>query len=231
MRITVIDTETTGIIPRDFTHLDQCPYMLQLGSVTYDTTTNDVVKTINEIIKIRDDIQIPPEVSSINHITRERCLAEGVDIKDVLNEFNEQLDMSDIIVAHNLEFDINILNYEYMRNDITFNYISKPKEQSYCTMVHGTPLCRITKSNSKGKYYKWPKLEELHYHLFGKSLQNMHDAYNDLIICLRCYLMMNFQVDITDKNENIKRIVDSLISANPPDDENDQVNQSSIPSI
>ena len=61
----------------------------------------------------------------------------------------------------------------------------------------------------------------------------MHDAYNDLIICLRCYLMMNFQVDITDKNEDIntRMIVDSLANNNPPDDKIDQVNQSSLSSI
>ena len=45
--------------------------------------------------------------------------------------------------------------------------------------------------------------------------------------------MMNFQVDITDKNEDIntRMIVDSLANNNPPDDKIDQVNQSSLSSI
>jgi len=211
MRITVIDTETTGIIPKDFTSLTQCPYMLQLGSITYDTDTNDIIRNINKIIQVSDDVVIPPEVSAINRIDKERTMKEGCNIKDVLMEFNEQLTVSDMIVAHNLEFDINILNYEYLRHDIPFEYLKMDKDKSYCTMRHGTPLCRIKKENSKGKYYKWPKLEELHTHLFGRSLQNLHDAYNDLVVCLRCYMFMNFQIDVSEKNYSLKDVLDKLV--------------------
>jgi DNA polymerase III epsilon subunit-like protein len=211
MRITVIDTETTGIIPKDFQHLDECPYMVQIGSITYDTKTSTIVHKINNIIRIDDHINISQEVSDINSITKERCINEGVNIVDILHKINYQFKDSDMIVAHNLEFDINILNYEYMRHDIPFEYLKLNKNMSFCTMSNGTQMCKIKKENSKGHYYKWPKLEELHYHLFGTGLQNLHDAYNDLIICLRCYMFMNFKIDVTNDNEVLKNEIHSLL--------------------
>ena len=211
MKITVIDTETTGVIPRDFQNLNECPYMLQLGSITYDTDSNEIINSINNIIKIPEHVQISKEVTEINSITKEMS-DNGCDIKTILQTFNEHILESDLVVAHNLEFDINILNYEYMRNNIDFNYINHiGKDKSYCTMSNGTTLCKIKKENSRGSYYKWPKLEELHHHLFGKNLKNLHDAYNDLVVCLRCYMYMNFKIDVSDNNHELKTIINGLL--------------------
>lgn len=211
MKITVFDTETTGIIPRDFNKLEECPYMLQLGSITYDTCTHSITKTINEIITIPDHVEIPENVSEINSITKERVINEGVEVTAVLESFNEQIKNSNVVVAHNIDFDINIVNYECMRNDIDFEGLKLNKENTYCTMSKGTSLCKIKKENTKGNYYKWPTLEELHYYLFGKKLTNLHDAYNDLIICLRCYLYMNYKIDIVEKNETLKEQINKLL--------------------
>lgn len=212
MKITIFDTETTGIFPKgDFNDINLCPYMLQLGSITYDTNTNCIVDKINSIIKIPDNIEIPETATEVNNINKERTVKEGVEIGYILDTFNKQLKATDLLVAHNLEFDINIVNYECIRNNIDFEYKNMKKEQLYCTMSHGTQLCKIKKENTKGKYYKWPKLEELHYHLFGQKLTNLHDAYNDLIICLRCYMFMNFKIDVCDKNNDLKQQIENLI--------------------
>ena len=211
MKITVFDTETTGVIPKDFNSLDECPYMLQLGSITYDTSTHMITKTINEIVKIPDHVKIPENVSDINSITHERVNKEGIDVVDVLKSFNEQLQNSNMVVAHNIDFDINIVNYECMRNNIAFEGLKLNKGNSYCTMSKGTVLCKIQKENTKGKYYKWPTLEELHHYLFGKKLKDLHDAYNDLIICLRCYMYMNYMIDITEKNDTLKDQIEKLL--------------------
>ena len=211
MKITVFDTETTGIIPKDFNSLDECPYMLQLGSITYDTSTHMITKTINEIVKIPDHVKIPENVSDINSITHERVNNEGIEVKPLLESFNEQLQNSNMVVAHNIDFDVNIVNYECMRNNIEFEGLKLNKENSYCTMSKGTALCKIQKENTKGKYYKWPTLEELHHYLFGKKLKDLHDAYNDLIICLRCYMYMNYMIDITKKNDTLKDQIEKLL--------------------
>lgn len=214
MKITVFDTETTGVIPRKYNDLNECPYMLQLASITYDTDTHSIIDSINNIIKIQDEVQITKEVSAINSITKERTINEGIDICDALNKFNEQLKNTNLLVAHNAEFDINIINFECMRNNIKNNYYDLGKDKVYCTMSKGTQLCKIIKKNSKGTYYKWPKLEELHNYLFGSIPTNLHDAYNDLLICLRCYMYMNFRIDVIEKNETIKNNILSMINNN-----------------
>ena len=39
----------------------------------------------------------------------------------------------------------------------------------------------------------------------------MHGIPVMLIICLRCFMFMNFKLDITDTNEDLKRIINKLI--------------------
>lgn len=214
MKITVFDTETNGIIPKNYNDISECPYMLQLASITYDTETNTIINTINEIIKISESVTIPEEITKINSIDHTVCQNRGVDISEVLNSFNKQIENSDLLVAHNTEFDINIINHECIRNNIPFSYFNLIKDNKikiYCTMSHGTQLCKIIKQNTKGNYYKWPKLEELHMHLFGKNLKNLHDAYNDLIICLRCYMFMNYKIDVCLHNNIIEEAIQTMI--------------------
>ena len=60
----IFDTETTGFFPKDFKSLDECPYVVQFGSITYDTETNQIISSINEIIKLAKDgklSEIPSE--------------------------------------------------------------------------------------------------------------------------------------------------------------------------
>jgi DNA polymerase III epsilon subunit-like protein len=49
---------------------------------------------------------------------------------------------------------------------------------------------RITNPSSSmpKKYKKFPKLSELHNHLFGYVPENLHNALIDTIVCLRCFL-------------------------------------------
>lgn len=212
MKITVFDTETTGLFPKDFDSIDECPYMLQLGSITYDSTTNTIINKINSIIKIPSNIEIKEEISNLNHITKERTETEGVPIEPILEQFNNQMKSSDVIIGHNLEFDLNVVQYECRRYDIPFAYHDMDKNKFYCTQKEGTKLCKIVRTNRIGKYYKYPKLEELHHYLFGENVKDLHDAYNDTIVCLRCYMFMNYKIDLITKNEEMKTIYSKLLS-------------------
>ncbi|MGB5134457.1 MAG: hypothetical protein WBN89_04710 [Prochlorococcaceae cyanobacterium] len=51
--------------------------------------------------------------------------------------------------------------------------------------VHGIPtaLCQLP-----GRYgYKWPRLNELHRHLFGRGMGAAHNALVDVQACARCF--------------------------------------------
>ena len=138
-------------------------------------------------------IPYPYQIIAVHKITNEVMREVGTPIKLSLDKFNEQLKNTNVLLAHNLDFDMNMVECEYERCDMTITNVSQ--QNKYCTMKEGTNLCKIRTQYG----YKWPKLEELHYHLFGKKLQNLHDAYHDIIVCLRCYMFMNYQIDITEK--------------------------------
>ena len=66
--------------------------------------------------------------------------------------------------------------------------------------------------NKYGKeYLKFPKLNELHMKLFNSSPRNLHNSLNDVLICFRCYYMIEHKVDIVEINEEIKGILIDLI--------------------
>jgi hypothetical protein len=75
----------------------------------------------------------------------------------------------------------------------------------------GTGVCKIQNPrfpNAK-LLYKWPKLSELHQHLFGYIPENLHDANVDVEACLKCYLEMVFV--FMPKYEKEKLLNDNIV--------------------
>lgn len=103
----------------------------------------------------------------------------------------------------------------FMFND-TFN--SRNGISVLCSMEMSKNYCNIlierkSKSNTvpdntvpdvseppkKAQFYKKPpKLEELHEKLFGYKPQNLHDAMVDTFACLRCYLKLQFEIELEE---------------------------------
>ena len=52
-------------------------------------------------------------------------------------------------------------------------------------MMKSTSYCKLPGKNGKG--FKWPKLEELYQVLFGKQMENAHDALADVMACKECF--------------------------------------------
>lgn len=210
MRVLVFDTETSGLIPKKYESINECPYILQLACILVDT---DGSKVINKIDSINEIINAPinkldDKVMEITGLTIEK-VKSGVDIIPILNKFKNMLENNDVLVAHNLEFDLKMIKIEFERNNIDLN----TPRSSYCTMKNSTQICNIEKENSFGKYLKWPTLEELHKHLFPEiCVKNLHDAYVDSILCLRCYLMLNCKLDIYESKEEFRNEINSLIN-------------------
>jgi len=92
----------------------------------------------------------------------------------------------------------------------TQEYLENQQKKYYCTMQMSIYICKLpfnkkttttTKINAgvninprpykvKKITYKFPKLSELHNHLFGFVPENLHDAQVDVETCLRCYKML-----------------------------------------
>jgi DNA polymerase III alpha subunit (gram-positive type) len=173
--IMVADTETTGITNTDV--------IIQMSFVMYNMDSKMVVKEYNEYIKITRDV--PPFITNLTGITKDKLNTVGIPISKCLETFVDYYNSCDLIVGHNIKFDLTKINEELIR-------LKNPPlgtKKTYDTMLIGTNIAKIPKNNYKNQY-KWPKLEELYRHLFNKEPIGLHDSANDIKFTLECYLKM-----------------------------------------
>ena len=179
MKVIIFDVETTGlpkyrnISPKNY---ENWPHIVQFSWIICDNKNTEK----SYIIK-PTDYTIPEESTKIHNISHKYALENGVDIKNIILEFINDCKDS-IMVAHNAEFDTNVILANCYRYGINTNLFNKNK--LVCTMKRTTELCKLP-----GMYgYKYPKLEELHYFLFKeKPNLSMHNSLNDAKITLKCF--------------------------------------------
>ena len=219
MRTLVFDTETTGlsktqIISPSTIHL--WPHVVQFSYIVFDTESNEIVKIKDSIIKVPDGFTITEENAKIHGITTEISLAKGVDLLPVLEEFFADFDTSDHIVGHNVSFDINMIKAELQR--LIMNSSDKKLQEYlttintstkfYCTMQETIELCAIEMKDKYGRpYKKFPKLVELYQKMFGVTPKNLHNSLNDVIVCLRCFIKLKYEIDIVERSEEVKQMI------------------------
>jgi len=178
-----IDTETTGL-PKyaAVDDMEKWPRVVQLAWSLYDTDGNR--ESLNSFIIYPTDFTIPMDSARIHGITTERAKKEGVSLHKVLPQFDADVEKATTIISHNLDFDMPIVNTEFMRCKLETNLL---KKQKFCTMK--TPKiiswCKLPKPSGMG--YKWPALNELHLQLFEMEFTDSHNASADVEACARCY--------------------------------------------
>ena len=119
-----------------------------------------------------------------------------------------------MLVGHNVTFDIKMVKVELLR--LIYNDMSEDKSRKYknnlydlsnfqnvyCTLQNSIELCAIKTLDKFGKEYnKYPKLVELHKYLFHSVPNNLHNSFNDILITLRCYIKMEYDVDLLENCE------------------------------
>ena len=212
MKFITFDTETTGL-PRErwgqIADSSNWPYIIQLSWMLYDNELNRVTKG-NDIIKIDADVNLTPESINVHGITRERCNREGIPIKTAILNFQKALKEADVVIAHNLNFDKRLMMAECHRNGMRHEFYNS--KAYYCTMKNSIDLCKIEAISQKTgeKYFKYPKLTDLHIHLFNTIPEGTHDALVDIIICFRCYYKMIYHEDVAFKNRIIGGMITKL---------------------
>ena len=179
------DTETTGL-PRNMdepvNNSANWPRLVQLAWLLVGGN-GDVVKKKSVVI-YPDGFKIPQEATVVHHITTERACKEGLPLHDVLEEFMQDFKRAEMLVAHNIGFDRNIIGAELYR--MRMSYQDFMKKKSVCTMLSSTNYCKLP--NRYGyEDYKWSKLEELYIKLFGRKFNDAHNALADVIATKECF--------------------------------------------
>lgn len=188
-RYIAFDTETTGT--------NKGARIIQLAWVIYDAD-GKILKEHNYLIK-PVGFEIPKSAISIHKITTERALAEGENIKYVLELFLKDIENNAPVrlIAHNFDFDADKIDHELARINSRkrlSNFLS------FCTMKETINICKIPSKHYKN--YKYPRLIELHTHIFGYKFKNAHDALVDAKITAKCFFKLKENGELSHNIEN-----------------------------
>lgn len=180
----IFDTETTGL-PKNFkapiSDTENWPRCVQIAWQLHDEWGNLVEN--NDFIVIPEGYSIPFESEKVHGISTLLAQKQGVDLKTVLEKFNEAIAKTDFIVGQNIEFDLKIVGSEYFRLQMETDLFNKPILDT-CTETTAT-LCQLP--GGKGGRFKLPTLTELHKHLFQAPFEEAHNATADVEATTRCF--------------------------------------------
>ena len=239
MRVLIFDTETTGLpksknLTPESIHL--WPYIVQFSYIIFDTTTNSIIRISDSIVKLKPYNVISKESTALHGITNDISLAEGIELAKIFKIFFEDVKNVDLLVAHNMSFDISMITAELIRlikgindtaNETTiltsnpntnihiykdyFNTVST-MNNLFCTMQESIQLCNIESKDRAGKtFIKFPKLIELYQKLFNQTPNHLHNSLNDVVVTLRCFIKLKFDKDIIEYNSDVEKMITDLL--------------------
>ena len=179
----IFDTETTGL-PKNFnapvTDSDNWPRLVQIAWQLHDKTGN-LLSAQNHIV-YPDGFTIPFNAEKVHGISTKRAEQEGKPLSEVLNAFADDYQKADVLIGHNVEFDVAIMGAEFHRTKIERGFMEK---ETLCTKLTSVDFVAI--QGGRGGRFKWPTLTELHTKLFGVPFADAHDAAYDVSATAKCF--------------------------------------------
>jgi DNA polymerase-3 subunit epsilon len=152
---------------------------------------SEIVREYQTLVSPQGSFRISQRSTYIHGITQEHAESRGVPVEDMLEVLATDISDVDIVVGHNLAFDIHILASEMVRAGagtppgLLGRLMAMP---SCCTMRTTTRLCNLT---TPWGAPKWPRLVELHRYLFaGDSFDGAHDALADVRATSKCLIKL-----------------------------------------
>jgi DNA polymerase III epsilon subunit-like protein len=199
MAYLVFDTETTGL-PLERSRMSGMRFFDYKQTIKFDTSRivsiawivldDDFVEVSKYYQIIRPTFEIPQSSINIHGISQLKALEEGVEFEDMVKSLSDTLDeypLIKVIIAHNIEFDINVLKSELFRNnhEDLIERLSTIKE--LCTMQAGKLVVQNV---------RFVRLAALYNACTNSVLENAHDALADTRGCAACFrhLALNHRV-------------------------------------
>ena len=174
VKILAFDTETSGLPPKfgeswrqkdilekqlqtnanswTIELLDTWASIIQLGYILYDTENTENIKIFDKYISIPDNIDIDADSLKIHNISREKIYSSNnsVSISMAIQEFIQDAEQADIIIAHNVKFDRLMIISELMkltplnkRDENASVKMMLDNKKFVCTMDETTTICKI----------------------------------------------------------------------------------------
>ena len=190
----VIDLETTGLPDeqakgsggRYFPYTETVKYrnarIVSIAWIILDAELNETRREYHVIKPV--GYTIPEEATRIHGISQEEAIETGLELDDVMRDLYDSICNCKFFVAHNVQFDRNILLSELSRQPSTHALMHKLRfMKTWCTMYKGRDFMKIK---------KMPRLAELHAHCHPAEplMKNAHNALADTEHCAMCYRAM-----------------------------------------
>ena len=162
------------------------------------------VESINEYIRYPEGFTSIP-TTDIHGISFEQAQSKGIPMADIIENCNLGYAIlhCDYVIAHNVMFDVHILQNELYRigDDRAMECAIKLDKikalgRTICTGELGKDLCQLEFKSRSGyvtsgaKRFKMPKLKELHNHLMGAEHDSQHSASGDVLAVMNCLSKM-----------------------------------------
>ena len=172
MKLLFFDTETTGL-PKFCAPATAFPNNYpDIVSIAWCVCTHDQTVLSKEYYLVIPEWDIPQGSIDVHGIT-EQMATHGRTLKYVVEAFLRAFNEADVIVGHNVEFDVNVLHNALKWR---LHMPQRLKKRQFCTMVF---------SRIEGK--KQFTLEELYMSLFGTLPEGTHNAEHDTQITQACF--------------------------------------------
>lgn len=174
----IFDTETSGLF--NFSRPPEAEGQPRLASVAF-IFLDDLLKEKDTHYKLvrPDGWEMPYGASKVNGLTNEMLRTQGIPIRNILDAVEFLFSEGHTFVAHNVDFDMKVLEAEFIRAGREFH-----RPDTFCTMKQTKNICCIP--NAQGRN-KWPKLTEAHEYFFGEAFANAHEALADARACARIF--------------------------------------------
>jgi len=186
----VLDTETTGLITKQAfagTGPDILPRIIQVAWLLFDGDGNQISAQDRYIFQEKP---IPADSIRIHGIDDSSVREKGEAPLAVWNDFIRDVENCTYVVAHNIDFDIPVIEGELKRLNINNVFAGK---RMICTMKQGKTFCKIPAADGNG--FRYPDLEELYKIAFygritDQPLTGLHNACVDAALTAKIFFKM-----------------------------------------
>jgi DNA polymerase III alpha subunit (gram-positive type) len=154
-----------------------------------DDATQETEKAVDKFFPWPEDkSRVSLEAINVNGLTEDYLATKDLSERyDAIDEFYDDMDECDLIVAHNGDFDKRFIIVTAEREGIFRSESWKPMID---TMKTTTDLCKLPPHPGRTGY-KWPKLIVLAEFLQIRTDDiNLHDSSADVELTKRCFLYL-----------------------------------------
>lgn len=124
---------------------------------------------------------IPDKATQIHGISQTMAESEGIPFGDVVELFATSISTCNTLVAHNINFDINVLRSELTRFK-AFELIKLLNSM--------TKICTMMFCKESFEMKRAPKLCDMYKMFFDDEMKNAHNALDDALNCAKCFIQL-----------------------------------------